>query len=130
MSRKARGPVGKIPNKVKMEDLKNEIVILQKGMEGLSIVIEDYKRAVEILSLKLEELHDRKIEVSEEMLLIRINKFFDDNLPYSTQLSWSDGGFTADFECDVHDMLSEEMGRNWQSMLAEDIVTLIQDNNK
>jgi hypothetical protein len=113
-----------------MEDLRNEIATLQKGMEGLSIVIEDYKRAVEILSLKLEELQDRKIEVSEEMLTIRINKFFDDNLPYSTDFSWSDGGFTADFELDVHDMLHEEMGTNWQHMLAEDIVTLIQDNNK
>jgi hypothetical protein len=113
-----------------MEDLLKEIATLKNGIQALNLVIENYKSAAEILSIKLEEFEIRKIDISNQKIVEVIEEFFETELSYTRELSWSDRGFTADFELEVHDMLSDEMGHCWKENLADAITTYIQDTNK
>ncbi|MEY2670896.1 MAG: hypothetical protein RLZZ577_1212 [Bacteroidota bacterium] len=113
-----------------MENLKNEIATLQKGIEALAVVMENYKSAVEILSIKLEEVQADKIEVCPVKIADIIENYFDDILPYSVDMDWSDGSFQASCEIDLHEVLKNELPYNWAGNMAERIVSQIQDENK
>jgi hypothetical protein len=113
-----------------MEDLKNEIATLQKGMEAMTTVIDAYVKSIEILSLKLEEFQDRKIDISETTISNRILTFMAAHLPYTTEMEFNDGGFSATLELGVHELVSDNLPFKWELDLAKEIINDIQDTNK
>jgi hypothetical protein len=113
-----------------MEDLKKEITTLKNGIEALAVVMASYQNAVDILTLKLEEYNDHKIDISESVIAERINSFMDTHLPYCVEMNFSDGGFNATLELNLMETLKEELPYKWESDLAKAIINDIQDTNK
>jgi hypothetical protein len=115
-----------------MEDLKKEIATLKNGIEALNGVIVSYTGVAEILSLKLEEAQQAIEQPKVDLACIfeAVEKWFEQNLPNTTDLNWSDGGFSANFELELEDVLNEELPYRWKTDLSEYIINAIQDSNK
>jgi hypothetical protein len=114
-----------------MEDLKKEIADLKTCIDAMAVVMKTYSNSIDVLTLKLEELQDNndpKIEVEELAEFIE-SKFYY-LAPSTIQLSWSDGGFTADYEIDMRDMIEEEMSSRWAETIAEWYVEKLIDSRK
>lgn len=113
-----------------MENLQNEVATLKNGIEALGVVISSFQKSVEILSLKLEEFQDRKIDIDKAAIAERIEQWMDNVLPYSVDLEWSDNNFQASAKVDLHELLKDNLPYNWEADLSEAIVNTIQDENK
>ena len=101
-----------------MKELQKEMETLKNGMFALSTVIDAYKNSVEILTIKLEEL-EKNTMINPIDLGEFIQKSFFKLAPTTVELSWSDNGFTADYELYFEDMVTEELGCSWGESIAD-----------
>jgi hypothetical protein len=114
-----------------MENLIKEVTALKNGIEIQNALMSEYRSQIEILSIKLEEIQTTvQPEYNIETISQIIRKWFDNHLPSSVNMSWSDGAFTADFELETMDFLDSELPYNWEQDLSEVIVEFINDSTK